>query len=92
MPDVLHRLAARYVWWKSPDEALAARDHFLCQLMQLGTGEDVRAARDLLGDDVFRDALRHAPPGVLDARSWNFWHRVLLGTPPPPMPERPLPP
>lgn len=92
MPDLLHQLAARYVWWKSPEDAVDARHHFLCQLMQLGTAEDVRAARALLGDDAFRDALRHAPPGVLDARSWSFWHRVLLRAPPPPLPIRPLPP
>jgi hypothetical protein len=50
--------------------------------MQLGTAEDVRAVRDLLGDDALRDALRSAPPGTLDARSWDFWHLVLLGRPP----------
>jgi hypothetical protein len=90
--DVLLELARRYVWWQSPEKTLARLDHFLCQLMQLGTAEDVRTARSLLGDDAFRAALQSAPPGVLDARSWNFWHLVLLGQPPPPPPSRPLPP
>jgi hypothetical protein len=90
--DLLRELATRYVWWLSPDQTLARPNLLLCQLMQLGTAEDVCAARDLLGDDAFRAALGAAPPGVLDARSWNFWHRVLLGRPPPPMPMRPLPP
>jgi hypothetical protein len=90
--DALLELARRYVWWQSPEDTLARPDHFLCQLMQLGTAEDVRTARSLLGDDAFRAALRSAPPGVLDARSWNFWHLVLLGQPPPPPPVRPLPP
>ena len=90
--DLLRELATRYVWWLSADETLARPNLLLCQLMQLGTAEDVRAARDLLGDDTFRAALRGAPPGVLDARSWNFWHLVLLGQSPPPMPMRPLPP
>jgi len=31
------------------------------------------------------------PPEILDAKSWNFWHLVLLGQPPPPLPTRPLP-
>lgn len=89
--DVLRDIAQRYVWWQPPDVTLARRDHFLCQLMTLGTLEDVRAVRDLLGDDAFRHALDHAPPGVVDARSWNFWHRLLNRQPPPPLPERPLP-
>jgi hypothetical protein len=60
--------------------------------MQLGTYDDVRTARRILGDDAFRDALTAAPPGVLDPRSWNFWHLVLFRRPPPPLPIRPLPP
>jgi hypothetical protein len=90
--DVLDELARRYVWWQRPEQTLARRDHFLCQLMQLGTLEDVRAARRIYGDDAFREALRSAPPGILDARSWNFWHLFLFQSPPPSQPERPLPP
>lgn len=90
--DLLLELAGRYVWWQSAAETLARPNLLLCQLMQLGTAEDVRSARRLVGDDAFRDALRSAPPGILDAKSWNFWHLVLLGQPPPPPPSRPLPP
>jgi hypothetical protein len=89
--DELKALAKRYVWWQSPEDTLARRDHFLCQLMALATSEDMRVARDLLGDDAFRHALAHAPPGVVDARSWNFWHLFFFRRPPPPQPERPLP-
>jgi hypothetical protein len=85
-------LAQRYVWWKPPAETLADRVHLLCQLMQLGTDDDIRYARALYGDDAFRDALRVAPAGLLDARSWNFWHLFWFHQPPPPMPVRPLPP
>jgi hypothetical protein len=88
----LDALARRYVWWQPPDATLARRDHFLCQVMQLGTLEDVRELRQIFGDDAFRAALRSAPPGMLDARSWTFWHLVLFGTPPPALPTRPLPP
>ncbi|MEO7729414.1 MAG: hypothetical protein ABIY55_00455 [Kofleriaceae bacterium] len=88
--DVLLALARRYVWWQPPEQTLARPARLPCQLMQLGTLEDISSARDVLGDDAFRAALRDAPPGILDARSWNFWHLVLLHQPPPPCPERPL--
>jgi hypothetical protein len=42
--------------------------------MQLATLEDMRAARAVYGDDAFRAVLCAAPPGILDPRSWNFWH------------------
>jgi hypothetical protein len=88
---VLRELASRYVWWKPPEQALEARTHFICQLLHLGTAEDVRTARRILGDEALRDALRSAPPGVLDARSWSYWHLVLFGQPAPPLPSRTLP-
>ncbi len=89
--DVLRRLAGRYVWWEPPHRALLRRSNFLCQVLQLGIAEDVRTVRRMFGDDVLREALRSAPPGVFDARSWNYWHLVLFGQAPPPLPARPLP-
>lgn len=86
-------LARRYVWWQPPEQTLLSerRSHFVCQLMQLATADDVQVARTLLGDEAFRTALRTAPPGVLDARSWNFWHLFWFKSPPPPLPVRPVP-
>lgn len=89
----LDALARRYVWWQSPDRTLSRRAFFLCQLMQLATLEDLQAARSLVGDDAFRAALRAAPAGVLEPKSWTFWHRFWFQqSPPPPLPVRPLPP
>lgn len=67
------------------------RTLLLCQLMQIGTYDDVRGLRNALGDAAFVQALRDAPPGILDERSWVFWHRVLRIAPIPERPERPLP-
>jgi hypothetical protein len=86
----LRDIAARYVWWQPPDVTLARPAHFLCQLMTLGTAEDVRTVRRTLGDRAFVDALEHAPSGVMDAKSWNYWH-LFFGREPPPQPARPLP-
>lgn len=92
MPDpALDHLARRYMWWADPAEARDQRDLLLAQLMQLGTWDDVQRARELFGDDAFRQALRKAPAGVLDARSWNYWHLFYGIEPVPPLPERPLP-
>jgi hypothetical protein len=84
-------LARKYVWWEQPAEALSHRSLFLCQLMQLGAWDDVQAVRAELGDDAFREALERAPPGILDAKSWNYWNRFYKRVPVPPAPKRPLP-
>jgi len=74
--DALRELARRYT-------------HFLCQLMRLGTEDEVVLARKILGDDAFRAALDAAPPGSLDDRSWSYWHLVLFKRhPAPPQPTR----
>jgi hypothetical protein len=86
----LREIAARYVWWQPPEVTLARPHHFLCQLMTLGTAEDVRTVRRLMGDPALLEALEHAPPGVMDPRSWNYWH-LFFGREPPPPPARPLP-
>ncbi|WP_437982541.1 hypothetical protein [Sorangium sp. So ce117] len=86
----LREIAARYVWWQPPEVTLARRHHFLCQVMALGTEEDVTTVRRAMGDPALLDALEHAPPGVMDPKSWNFWH-LFFGRRPPPLPERPLP-
>ena len=88
--EILREIAARYVWWQPPEVTLARRVHFLCQLMNLGTADDVRAVRRALGAEAFVDALDPAPPGVQAAKSWSYWH-LFFGREPAPMPERPLP-
>lgn len=91
MDEILRTLAARYVWWLSPEVTLARPHYLLCQLMTLGTEEDVRLAREHVGDAAFVQALQHAPPGVMDPKSWNYWH-LFFHLPKAPLPGRPLPP
>lgn len=91
MEPAVEQLAKKYVWWETPERAFRRRDLLLCQLMQLGTWDDVRLARRLFGDGAFKQALEHAPPGVLDAKSWNYWNLFYGFVPVPPLPERPLP-
>jgi hypothetical protein len=91
--ECLRRLASRYVWWKTPDEAMRFPDRIAAQVMNLGTWEDTVALVDAAGEDYLRHVLRHAEAGQLDARSWHYWHYRLglaeFGVRPvPPMPVR----
>ena len=88
--DEVREIAARYVWWQTPEVTLARPHHFLCQIMTLGTAEDVRTVRRAWHDQAFVEALEHAPPGLMDPKSWNYWH-LFFGRQPPPLPARPLP-
>jgi hypothetical protein len=88
MDGELVALARRLFWWKQPEAALADRDRFLAQVMTYGTWQDILEARRHFGEAVFREALRHAPAGVFDARSWSYWHHTLNLLPVPPLPRR----
>lgn len=46
--------------------------------------------RKFLSDDDLREALDHAPPGIIDPRSWAYWNSRLGRYPAPPLPERQL--
>ena len=63
----------------------------LLRALEIGVedhGEVTDEEAALLGDEDFRDALENAPPGVMDVRSWHYWHVVLGITPVPPFPKR----
>jgi hypothetical protein len=71
-------IAQRICWFKSPEEVLARQDDFLCRVMALGFWKDITLLQQALGDDAFRTALRKAPPGILSAKDWVFWHQRLF--------------
>ena len=58
--------------------------------MTYGDVQDVVTIRKRFDDDVLRDSLRNAHPGVFDPRSWTYWHTVLGMPPAPAMPVRRL--
>lgn len=91
MPPDLRTLARRLFWWKPPEEALGDPVRFLAQVMTLGTWDDWQTALRHWSEDDFRAALRTAPPGVIDPRSWSYWHHRLGLTPVPPLPVRRIP-
>lgn len=70
----LKALANKYIWWKTPDEAVATPKRVIAQVMNIGDYEDVQALAKLVGDDVLRDVLAHAQAGWFNERSWAYWH------------------
>jgi hypothetical protein len=70
----LLELAARYVWWKTPEEAMLYPDRVAAQVMNLGDWDDVVAMNEATGEDYLREVLTHAEAGQFNPRSWHFWH------------------
>ena len=89
--DGLKQFARKYVWWKTPDEAVAMPERVIAQVMNIGDYADVQKLAHQVGDDVLRDVLTHAQAGQFDPRSWAYWnYRLGLASVDqvPPMPAR----
>ena len=87
----LRAVAPRVIWFEPPEQALADPIRFLAYLMTYGTLDEIAVIRRHLDLDDFREALDHAPPGIMDERSWAYWNVVVGRYPVPPMPRRTIP-
>jgi hypothetical protein len=87
----LLRVAPRVIWFEPPEEALANPVRFMAYLITYGTLEDIKVVRRYLDLNYFREALEHAPPGIIDGRSWAYWNTATGRYPVPPMPRRVIP-
>lgn len=83
-------LARRLVWFEHPELALANPVRFLAYAFAGARAADMLQLQQHLSNDELRFALRHAPPGIIDARSWAYWHLMLDLGEAPPLPERTL--
>jgi hypothetical protein len=81
-------VARRIIWFEPPEKALADPVRFMAYAMTHALPEDMRFLRKYVSDDDFRDALDHAPPGIIDPRSWAYWNSKMGRYPPPPHPVR----
>lgn len=72
--EALKGLARKYVWWKTPDDAVAMPERVIAQVMNIGDYDDVQALASEVGEDVLREVLVHAEAGQFDERSWTYWH------------------
>jgi hypothetical protein len=84
-------VAPRVVWFESPEKALADPIRFLAYLMAYGTPDEIAVVRRYLDLADFREALEHAPAGIMDERSWAYWNVMFGRYPVPPMPRRFVP-
>lgn len=72
--EFLKRLGRKYVWWKTPEEAVAMPRRVIAQVMNIGDYDDVLALAEQVGDDVLREVLQQAEIGQFNERSWAYWH------------------
>ncbi len=72
--EFLKQLASKYIWWKTPDEAVAMPQRVIAQVMNIGDFKDVQNLAAEVGDDTLREVLSHAEAGQFNARSWAYWH------------------
>ncbi len=79
--QLIHRLARKYVWWKSPEDASAMPRRVLTQVMNIGDYDDVQAMCGEFDESVLRDVIAQAEAGQFNPRSWTYWHyRLGLAT------------
>ncbi len=81
-------VARRVIWFESPETALADPVRFVAYAVSHALPEDMRAIRQYISDDDFREALDRAPAGIIDPRSWAYWNSKMGRYPPPPLPSR----
>jgi hypothetical protein len=92
LPRNADLLSVAPAWFGSSRlNALADPVLFLVHVMTYGTIEEIAIVRRYVDLDDFREALDHAPPGIMDERSWAYWNAVTGRYPAPPMPRRMIP-
>ena len=72
--ESLKPFANKYIWWKTPEEAVITPERVIAQVMNIGDYADVQTLVSLVGDDALREVLAHAEAGQFNGRSWSYWH------------------
>ena len=67
-------LAQKYIWWKSPSDALDQPERVIAQVMNIGDFDDIQRLETLAGNDMLIEVLTHAEIGQFTPRSWTYWH------------------
>ena len=72
--EILKPLARKYIWWKTPEEAIRTPERVIAQVMDIGDYSDAQRLATEVGDAVLRTVLTHSQAGQFNARSWAYWH------------------
>lgn len=64
----------KYIWWKTPDDALLVERRLIAQVMNLGDWKDTRRLETIFEREKLIDALKNAEAGWFTPRMWSFWH------------------
>ena len=72
--EALKGFARKYIWWKTPEEAVEFPFRVIAQVMNIGDYADVQLMANQIGDDILRSVLTHAEIGQFSERSWTYWH------------------
>ena len=72
--ETLLRFAAKYIWWKTPEEAALHPDRIIAQVMNIGNYEDVQALVREVNEQYLRELLHRAEAGQFNEKSWTYWH------------------
>lgn len=73
-PQLLKPFACKYIWWKTPEDAVTTPERVMAQVMDIGDYADVQTLAVQVGDEALRDVLAHAQAGQFSERSWAYWH------------------
>ena len=57
---LLKRFAAKYIWWRTPDEAATQPERVVFQVMDLGDYDDVQELAKAVGDEYLKNIMGHA--------------------------------
>ena len=71
---LFRRLAGKYIWWKSPAQALRRPERIAAQVMNIGDYDDVQDLVCATDKAFLQGVLRNAEIGQFNARSWHYWH------------------
>lgn len=92
--SLLLRLAAHYIWWKSPEEAIQFPTRIIAQVMELGTYEDILELTQTINSEILKTVIKTAEPGWFSPESWHYWNYRLglceIGKVPP-LPQKKIP-
>src|SRR5438128_12452929 len=70
---ILAEFARKYLWWEPVGGEPFSEDRIFAQTMNLGTYDDLLLLEQTVGQPRLVEIMRHAEPGWLSDRSWEFW-------------------